>query len=232
AMSIYGIIACCVGGVSTGIFNAMLSGAGYVAPEVVDGVTRAAEQSQAVKDVITFAFVGLETITGVVLAALLIFLSVEKTIARKQEMIRQRQKADCEARGEEWIAPEVKAALDEQRFLAESEEIFAKELKEKCQKKGLDFEKELSAHQQTVAENSAKQQAKKQAAEQKAAEKAQKAEQKRNAKLAKLSAEKLAKKQAKAKAKAEKENALWQQELQKGEIYFAKIQAELAAKQK
>ncbi|MGN0796628.1 MAG: MFS transporter [Christensenellales bacterium] len=232
AMSIYGIIACSVGGFSTGIFNAMLSGAGYVAPSIVDGMTVAAEQSQAVKDVITFAFVGLETITGVVLAILLIFLSVEKTIGRKQAMIRQRQQAECEARGEEWIAPEVKAALDEERFIIESEEIFVKELREKCDKKGLDFDKELAIHQDKIAANKAKQEAKKQLADKKAQSKAQKLEEKRNAKLAKLTPEQQAKKQAKAKLKADKEEALWQQELKKGEAYLAKIQAELAAKQK
>ena len=101
AMSIYGIIACCLGGLATSIFNAMLSKTGYVAPELIDGVTVASTQSAAVQNVITFAFVGLESITGIILAGLLIFLAVEKTIGKKQSMIRERQKAAAEARGEE-----------------------------------------------------------------------------------------------------------------------------------
>ena len=81
-------------GICTGIFNGLLSGAGYVAPEIVDGVTVAAAQTEAVKDVITFGFVGLEVFTGVILAVLLIFLNVEKDIGKKQADIKARQEKD------------------------------------------------------------------------------------------------------------------------------------------
>ena len=91
AMSVYNIIACALIGICTGIFNGLLSGAGYVEPELVEGVTVAAAQSEAVKNVITFSFVGLEVITGIVLAVLLIFLNVEKDIGRKQEEIAARR---------------------------------------------------------------------------------------------------------------------------------------------
>ena len=91
AMAVYNIIACALIGVCTGIFNGLLSGAGYVEPELIDGVTMAAAQSEAVKNVITFSFVGLEVITGIILAVLLIFLSVEKDIGKKQEEITARR---------------------------------------------------------------------------------------------------------------------------------------------
>ena len=91
AMAVYNIIACALIGVCTGIFNGLLSGAGYVEPELIDGVTVAAAQSEAVKNVITFSFVGLEVITGIILAVLLIFLSVEKDIGKKQEEITARR---------------------------------------------------------------------------------------------------------------------------------------------
>lgn len=91
AMSLYNIIACALIGICTGIFNGLLSKAGYVEPELIDGVTVAATQSQAVQNVITFSFVGLEVVTGIVLAGLLIFLNVEKDIGRKQEEIAKRK---------------------------------------------------------------------------------------------------------------------------------------------
>jgi glycoside/pentoside/hexuronide:cation symporter, GPH family len=91
AMSIYNIIAVAMLGVCTGIFNGFIAKAGYVAPSVVDGITVAAEQSQAVKNVFTFGFVGLETITGVVLAVLLLFLNVEKNIHQEQAEIQSRR---------------------------------------------------------------------------------------------------------------------------------------------
>lgn len=232
AMSIYGIIACCLGGLATSIFNAMLSKTGYVAPELIDGVTVASTQSAAVQNVITFAFVGLESITGIILAGLLIFLTVEKTIGKKQSMIRERQKAAAEARGEEWIAPEIQAEIDEQRFVEESEKIFAEELKIKCEKKGLNYEAELEKHKTQIAEQRAKQLEKKRLADEKASAKLKKTEEKRAAKLAKLTPKQLAAKEAKAKKRQEREDVAWKIELEKGESYYRKIQAELAAKQR
>lgn len=41
--------------------------------------------------IITFGFVGLEVFTGIILAVLLVFLSVEKDIEKKQEEIKVRR---------------------------------------------------------------------------------------------------------------------------------------------
>ena len=92
AMSVYNIISVAMVGICTGIFNGLLAKSGYIAPEIVDGVTVAAEQTAAVKGTITFGFVGLETITGIILAVLLIFLNVEKNIGKEQEEIKARRK--------------------------------------------------------------------------------------------------------------------------------------------
>ena len=232
AMSVYNIIAVAIVGVGTAVFNALLSGAGYIAPELVDGVTVAAEQPKAVLDAITFSFVGLETITGLVLAGLLVFLTVEKTIKRKQDKIREYQKAETLARGEEWIEPEVRAQMEEEQFMQESEAIYAEELKARCEQKGLDYEAELDKHRRLVAEKQAKAAEKKRIAREKEEAKAQKAEEKRTARIAKLTPEQRAAREEKARIRAEKDERKWQAELAKGEAYRAKIQAELAAKQK
>ena len=95
AMSVYNVIAVALVGVVTGIFNGLLSVAGYIAPTLdAAGNTVAASQPQAVLDTITFSFVGLEVFTGVVLAMLLVFFSVEKTIDRKQAIIKSRSGAE------------------------------------------------------------------------------------------------------------------------------------------
>ena len=91
AMSVYNIISVAMVGICTGIFNGLLAKTGYVAPEVVNGVTVAAEQTAAVKNAITFGFVGLEVFTGIILAVLLIFLNAEKTIGREQQEIQARR---------------------------------------------------------------------------------------------------------------------------------------------
>lgn len=90
AMSIYNIIAVTMVGVCQGIFNGVLSRAGYVAPELVNGQTIAAIQPEAVQSMITFGFVGLESVTGIVMAILLSFLNVEKGLDKKQQEIRER----------------------------------------------------------------------------------------------------------------------------------------------
>lgn len=103
-------------------------------------------QSDAVTNVITFAFVGLEVITGIVLAGLLIFLGVEKTIKKKQTLIREAQKVAWEKEGKVWIEPEIRAA-EEQRLLdEESEKVFRDELALKCDKKGLNYNELLQKH--------------------------------------------------------------------------------------
>lgn len=90
AMSIYNIIAVTMVGVCQGVFNGMLSHAGYIAPELVNGQTIAAIQPDAVQSVITFGFVGLESVTGIVMAILLSFLNVEKGLDKKQQEIKER----------------------------------------------------------------------------------------------------------------------------------------------
>ena len=94
AMSVYNIIAVAMVGICTGVFNGLLAGAGYIAPEIVEGITVAAQQTAAVKSAITFGFVGLETVTGVILAVLLIFLNVEKNIDKEQAEIKARREAE------------------------------------------------------------------------------------------------------------------------------------------
>ena len=230
AMSIYNILAVATIGVSTSLFNALISKAGYVAPRLVDGVTVAAEQSQAVKSMITFSFVGLETITGIILAVLLIFLSVEKTLSRKQAKIREYQRAEAAARGEEWVAPEVRAAEEEATYLRENELAFETALRDKCAAKGLDFEKELADYQKAAAEKAAKTAEKKRLAEEKEKSKAEKTKARKEEKLAALSPEKRLKKEQKEAKRAEAEETAWQRELAAGEAYRAKVKAELEAK--
>lgn len=91
ATSINTIIMTVSVGVSNGIFNMALARTGYVAPELVDGVTVAATQTAGTQNAIVFFFVGFEIITGLIAAALLFFLNIEKTIDREQEEIRMRK---------------------------------------------------------------------------------------------------------------------------------------------
>ena len=94
AMSIYNIIAVTMMGVCQGIFNGLLSKAGYIAPSIVDGQTVAAAQNVAVQNLFIFGFVGLEIITSIILVILLGFLNVEKDIDKKQAEIKARREGE------------------------------------------------------------------------------------------------------------------------------------------
>ncbi len=227
AMSIYNIIAVAIAGVATSVFNLLLSSSGYVAPSIVDGVTIAAEQTDLCKNMITFGFVGLETITGLILAILLLFLNVEKTIDKKQLKIKEYQQKLALEEGREYVSPEVVAAREEEKYLLENEQAFIESLKLKCEKKNLDFDNELKKyHEQKAKKEESKALKEKQKEEKiKAKEEALKA--KHEAKLASMSKEQLEKYNAKIKAKEEKEEALWQKELSMGEAYRDKIQKQL-----
>ena len=227
AMSIFNILSVTTVGIGTAVFNAFLSSSGYQAPETINGVLKVYEQNDLCKNLITFSFVGFETISGCIMALLLSFLGVEKTIGKKQLEIRQFQKEECEANGETWVAPEIKAAQDEERFMLENEEAFATALKAKCEKKGLDYEAELAKHKTQVETKKQAQEEKKQKAEQKEKEKLEKIDRKKADKLAKMSEEKRDKFLLKEKMRKEKEDEAWKKESAYGVSYRAKIKQEL-----
>lgn len=97
AMSINNIIAVTTVGIVTGLFNMLLSKYGYVAPSLINGETVAAVQSVATKNAITFSFVGLETITSVILIVILAFINVEKHIDKEQAEIKARKEIENES---------------------------------------------------------------------------------------------------------------------------------------
>ena len=93
AMSIYNVIAVAMLGFAQGIFNGLLAGAGYVAPYTDAAGNLVAVQNAGVQNIITFSFVGLNTIAALVLGGLLIFLNVEKDLGKKQAEIKARRES-------------------------------------------------------------------------------------------------------------------------------------------
>lgn len=226
AMSIYNILAVATVGVATSFFNALLAGAGYVAPEMAGGTAIAAVQPQAVKAMITFSFVGLETITGVVLAILLIFLTVEKNLPRKQEKIREYQQQEAAAKGEKWVDPRERAALEEEKYRRENEAAYEEALRRKCRAGGLDFEARLASHKEKEAQKAQKAVEKRELCERKEAEKTERQKERRQACLAALPLEKRHKKEQKEAVRLQRQEVAWQKEWKAGEAYRANIRKE------
>ena len=247
AMSAYSVIITAAAGLVTGIFNGGLWAADYIAPETVEvmpALTDAIQkiitnadgtfsiiynQPEAVTTVFILFFVGLEAVAGLVYAVMLLPVTVEKTVDKKLVIIRARQRAACEARGEVWAEPEVRAAEEQKRLDAEAEEYYRKELKERCQKKGLDYEAELAKHTEALRAKAEQQEAKERAGKEKAAKKAERLAQKREAKLAAMTPEQARRAQERKAARKARDEAAWQKEKAAGELVYQKMQAQLAA---
>ena len=247
AMSAYSVIITAAAGLVTGIFNGGLWAADYIAPETVEvmpALTDAIQkiitnadgtfsviynQPEAVTTVFILFFVGLEAIAGLVYAVMLLPVTVEKTVDKKLVIIRARQRAACEARGEVWAEPEVRAAEEQKRLDAEAEEYYRKELKERCQKKGLDYEAELAKHTEALRAKAEQQETKERAGKEKAAKKAERLAQKREAKLAAMTPEQAKRAQERKAARKARDEAAWQKEKAAGELVYQKMQAQLAA---
>ena len=88
--SIQSVILTLCFGLSSGVFNLLLSASGYVAPVLAGEETIAATQNAATQNVITGCFFGVEIVTGIIVIGLLLFLNVEKIIAKEQAEIKAR----------------------------------------------------------------------------------------------------------------------------------------------
>ena len=244
AMSAYSVIITAAAGIVTGAFNGGISGAGYIAPETVTAAPALTEliqkiiensdgtfsvifnQPEAVSNIFTFFFVGLEAIAGLLFALMLTFVRVENTISLKQGVIRLRQRKACEARGETWVEPEIRAAEEQKALDAEAEETFRKELKARCEKKGSDYEAELAKHTAALEAKAVKAAENEKKAAEKAAAKAAKAEAKLAEKLAKMTPDERFLYDMKKKRAALRAEYEWLKETVYGEYDYAKAQAE------
>lgn len=247
AMSTYSIITVAMGGICTGLFNFFLSKAGYVAPTTLAEYeassamfnnlvpqlsqseiaalssptsTIAFIQSDSVNSFITFGFVGFEVITGLLCAFVLLFVNVENTISRKHLVLVEREKEEYARLGKAWLPADERNAIEVARQEKEAEEIYKEELKERCEKKNLDFEKEYNKHLDLVKASRDKQEAKLKKAELKQEEKEAK-------KKAKITEEKEAKIKARSEKREKRNDALWAKESKKGEIEYKKYQEAL-----
>ena len=130
------------------VYETGLSLNGYVAG--------AAQQSAAVNNWILFAYYGSYVVFAVIVFIVCIFFNVEKRMPEIHAELRNRAKKAAEARGEVYIAPEEQDRLEMEAAAKELEESRIAELKEKCAKKGLDFDKENQKYLDKVAKKNAK----------------------------------------------------------------------------
>lgn len=246
AMSAYSVIVTAAAGICTGIFNGGLSASGYLAPEnvatapeMISAYQKVIEngdgtfsiifnQPESVRIVLILFFVGVEAAAGIVYALMLMGVNVERTLPLKQAIIRARMEEEAHEKGEEWVPPETRVKLEQEKLDEEAEEAYRKELKARCERKGLDYEEELERHLATVQEKRAKEALKEEKAAAKAAQKKEKAKAKEEARLASMSEEKRASYEERKAKKAAREKASWEKEKERGEANYRKVKEELA----
>ena len=88
------------------------------------------------------------------------FNDVGDKIPRIARDIEDRYRREAEARGEVYVSPEEKAALEQEENDRIAEENRIAELKARCKKKGLNFEEEEARYQAKLAAQKAKEEAK------------------------------------------------------------------------
>ena len=155
--SIYSVIITVCTGIASSILLGGISALGYQAPtsnvqEIV--------QNEGVRNFFTFCFFGTPLISAAVSAVIMLFYKVEDEMPQITAGISAFHRAEAEARGEVYVSPEEKARLEQEENDRIAEENRLKELKAKCEKKGLIFEEEEAKYQAKLAEKKAKAEAK------------------------------------------------------------------------
>ena len=155
--SVMNIIITVTAGIGQSIIIGGISAFGYIAPE---STTQIINQPDAMKTFFSWCFVGIPMIGYLIGSLLMLCYDVEEKIPQISAGITARHKAEAEARGEVYISPEEKAALElaEQECIAEEKRI--EELKAKCARKGLNFADEEAKYQANLAGQKAKEEAK------------------------------------------------------------------------
>ena len=163
--SIYSIVTTVSTGIGQSILLAGINTLGYVAPA---SSTAHVTQNSAMQNFFIFCFAGANVIGNLLVVWILRKYDIEEKMPMISAEIASRRKAEAEARGEVYLTPEELAAKEAEESERMTEENRIRDLKARCEKKGLSFEAEeakyqakLAAQKQKEAEKKAKAKAKK-----------------------------------------------------------------------
>lgn len=146
--SVNSILITVMAGVGQSIILGGINHYGYIAPtsnvEVI-------AQPDAMRTFFAWCFVGVPMVGYLIGALIMTFYDIETKIPQISADITARHKAEAEARGEVYVSPEEKAAMEQEELERKAEEKRIEELKAKCAKKGLNFEEEEAKYQEKLA---------------------------------------------------------------------------------
>ena len=182
-------------GFTMAVYGSIMAAMSGICNGIIVGLDTAFPDLLAKQWLHTFLSYGVEGIAYLIIAVMFLFMNVEKFTNADNKAIVADQKAEILAAGGQWVEPDVRAKQEEEENNRLVEEARVAELKEACEKKGLNFEEE-----------NAKFLAKKAEADQKAADKKAAAEAKKQAKLDAMSADQKIAMEEKAKVRKEKQD--------------------------
>lgn len=197
-MTIYGAIMAGMTGIANGILNAALTATNYSVDNLTDPALRSA---------LLWIFIGGETLCYVGIFILFFFMKVEKYSDLDHKAIEDDQRSLAMAKGEEYIPAQVRLEMEEEQSNKDAWEAEKAELKNRCEKKNLNYEEELKKLEEDKAAKEQLAAAKKQENEEKKAAAKKAKDDAFKAKLDAMSAEERAAYDEKQKIKEEKHAA-------------------------
>ena len=165
-------------GFSMAVYGSIMVAMSGICNGIIVGLDNAVTGDAAKRFLHTFLAFGVEGICYVLIAVMFLFMGVERFTNVDNKAIVADQKAEVLAANGNWIEPDERLRLEEEENNRLVEEARVAELKEKCEKKGLNFEEENAKFLEKKAE-----------ADKKAADKKAAAEAKKQAKIDAMTAE-------------------------------------------
>ena len=194
-------------GFSMAVYGSIMVAMSGICNGIIVGLDNAVTSDAGKQFLHTFLAFGVEGVCYIIIAVMFLFMNVEKFTNVDNKAIVADQKAEVLAANGNWIEPDERLKLEEEENNRLVEEARVAELKERCEKKGLNFEEENNKFLAKKAE-----------ADKKAADKKAAAEAKKQAKLDAMTAEQKAaaeQKAEEAKAKQAEKDAQALEELNK-----------------
>lgn len=139
-------------GLAMSIYSSIMIASVPIATGIVSGLMGAfGDQDGSV-----ISYIWIETVAYGLGALVMLLYGVEKFLKKDKQTILDRQKAEAEAAGIEWVSPEERLRREEEESNRMAEESRIAELKAYCEKKGLSFEEEEAKYQAKLAAKNAK----------------------------------------------------------------------------
>lgn len=139
AVGIVGLLQSVIYAPAAGLYEKILTGVGFDANST-------GFQPAIALTVLGIAFYGIELVCSAVNVIVLPFIDLEKRLPKINADLLERRRQAVLARGEEWIDPDELERVEKEKTEKEAEENRIRDLKDRCERKGLDFDTEYKKY--------------------------------------------------------------------------------------